>query len=73
MTFYEQFKELTCSDPHSPSFYESMFLSALSGSLASVLTNPLDMAKMRMQVQRGSASLNAKEGNFGYRNMLHGV
>jgi len=50
-----------------------MFLSATSGSFASILTNPLDMAKMRMQVQRGSAIMDAKQGNFGYRNMFHGI
>ena len=31
------------------------------------------MAKMRMQVQRGSAIMDAKQGNFGYRNMFHGI
>lgn len=39
-----------------------------SGTVASVLTNPLDMAKLRMQVQRGNAAF-----SFNYNNVFHGV
>jgi hypothetical protein len=29
-------------------FYESMFFAAVAGSIAGVITNPLDMSKIRM-------------------------
>jgi hypothetical protein len=41
---------------------------ASAGSAASFLTNPLDMAKMRLQVQRSGA-----ETPFAYRNIFDGV
>ena len=41
-------------------FFPSMFCSMVAGGAASVITNPLDMAKLRLQVQRaGSASGNS--------------
>ena len=40
----------------------------ISGGTAALITNPLDMAKLRLQVQRAGGGL-----QFGYRNLLHGV
>jgi len=40
----------------------------VAGSVATVLTNPLDLVKLRMQVQRGRSGL-----QFGYRNVWHGL
>lgn len=66
--FYEQFKGMVVSnDPESYlkrtsegsgeakadiGFFQSMFCSMMAGACASTLTNPLDMAKLRMQVMR---------------------
>ena len=51
-----------------------MGLSAISGALASMITNPLDMTKLRMQVQRGENAMNAnKTGLFNYKNIFHGM
>ena len=36
-------------------FFQSMFCSMVAGGLASIITNPLDMAKLRLQVQRAGS------------------
>eukprot|EP00602_Paraphysomonas_sp_CaronLab_P011594 CAMPEP_0185043502 /NCGR_PEP_ID=MMETSP1103-20130426/42935_1 /TAXON_ID=36769 /ORGANISM="Paraphysomonas bandaiensis, Strain Caron Lab Isolate" /LENGTH=156 /DNA_ID=CAMNT_0027583677 /DNA_START=607 /DNA_END=1077 /DNA_ORIENTATION=- len=66
-TFYEEIKKrmslLMRSNVDSPSFELSLCSSALAGGLASFITSPLDMAKLRLQVQRQSeaaASLASK-------------
>lgn len=42
---------------------------ALAGAVAAFVTNPLDMAKLRLQVQRGDQTA----FNFGYRNFWDGM
>ena len=37
-------------------FKQSMICSWISGGLASTLTNPLDLAKLRLQVQRAGGN-----------------
>ena len=46
-----------------------------AGSLAALLSNPLDLVKLRLQVQRGATATGnaAGELNFGYRGVLDGV
>lgn len=62
-----------------PSLLESFVLSTLSSGLATFITSPLDMAKLRMQIQRGERALagdknkSLSEGRFGYRNVFHGI
>jgi len=55
--------------------FESTFMAGMAGCFASVLTNPLDIAKLRMQVQRaeGFKSGSGEPGRFGYKNVFHGV
>jgi hypothetical protein len=43
-----------------------------AGAAASLITNPLDMAKLRIQVQRGIAAQGDGSG-FRYRNLLHAL
>lgn len=51
-----------------------MASSMLAGSLASILTNPLDMAKLRMQVMRaGKAGGGVNQSEQYYKHMLDGV
>ncbi|KAL4440759.1 hypothetical protein ABPG74_013740 [Tetrahymena malaccensis] len=81
--FYEKFKKAVCIDPKQPSFLESLTLAGLAGSIASTLTNPLDVSKVRIQVQRAQKSFQissghsysnvSKEGYFGYKNLVHGL
>jgi Mitochondrial carrier protein len=54
--FYEQFKDLARHQSPSNadlSFSATVVCAAAAGGLASWLTSPLDMAKLRLQVQRG--------------------
>lgn len=48
--FYEQLKKFHGTEL---SFVNSLAYSALSGGVASYITNPLDLIKLRLQVQRG--------------------
>jgi len=50
-------------------FYAYALSGAAAGGVASVLTNPLDLVKLRLQVQRGTSGT----FTFGYRNVLHGL
>ena len=55
---------------------EGTTLAGAAGFFASVLTNPLDIAKVRMQVQRAEGYVTGKSGEharFGYKNVFHGV
>jgi len=52
-------------------FLESMFCSSISSGLASIITNPLDLVKMRMQVQRAGSNYTAE--NAEYKNIIQGL
>lgn len=55
-------------------FWKSMFCSMIAGAGASFLTNPLDLVKLRLQVQRGTRALNPESANsFQYKHMLDGL
>ncbi len=55
-------------------FAASMFSSMVAGALASTLTNPLDMAKLRMQVMRaGHSGGGAKQSEQYYRHIFDGM
>ena len=56
-------------------FAQSMLLSGISGVVASIVTNPIDVVKVRMQVQRAEAKGEQlhSSGRFGYRNSFHGM
>jgi len=53
------------------SFKQSLLCSAISGGLASFITNPLDLVKLRMQVQRGSEKYTSTKVT--YNNLIHGL
>ena len=72
LSIYDQLKDLTARTLHTAPaalpFSAYLLCGAVSGGLAALITNPLDMAKLRLQVQRGGRGL-----DFGYRNLLHGM
>jgi len=53
------------------SFSQSLVCSALAGALASLITNPLDLVKLRMQVQRASESYRTDKPV--YKNLAQGI
>jgi len=75
--FYEQLKRAAHSlprqlPPETPlSFGTILTCSATAGSLAALGTNVLDMAKLRIQVER--ARNVSGPSRFGYSNVFHGV
>lgn len=70
--FYENFKKRVVQEGDNITFTSSLLCSGLAGTLASWLTSPLDMAKLRMQVVR-STRASGGTPHFQYRNMLHGI
>lgn len=68
--FYEKLK--VWASPSSSltelSFYQYLLCSCTAGGLASWLTSPLDMAKLRLQIQRGNQATNAN--TITYRGMV---
>jgi len=70
-------KRHTATEVELPFAY-NLFNGAAAGGLAAVITNPLDMAKLRLQVQRRRLAAGASptsSGGFGfnYRNVVDGV
>lgn len=52
-------------------FRQSLICAGLASSLSSFITSPLDLVKLRMQVQRASTDYN--KSNAVYRNMFQGL
>lgn len=48
-------------------FYGYLLSGGFAGGIAAILTNPLDLIKLRLQVQRG------KYFHFNYNNLVHGL
>lgn len=70
--FYENFKQMVVGNQKEISFGPSLFCAGSAGTLAAFLTNPLDMAKLRMQVVRASQASNV-ESSFDYKNIFDGL
>ena len=52
------------------SFTQSMLCSMVAGALAAVITNPLDLAKLRMQISRAGVK---EKGFSDYKHMFDAV
>jgi len=77
LMLYEKVKRFLNIDNEKPQILKSFSLAFITGTIASVLTNPFDVAKLRMQVQRAEMAsrnlLKVSDGRFGYRNVFHGM
>lgn len=76
MSLYDKLKYWFGYEGKAPSVMQSMLLSGISGIVASTVTNPIDIVKVRMQVQRAERANSAaplSEGRFGYKNSFHGM
>lgn len=74
MATYDKLKYWLVPDVTKQSYTQSFLLSAISGMAASIATQPIDVVKVRMQVQRAENSkLHMEAGRFGYRNTFHGL
>lgn len=69
--FYEKLKGRIIHDPKKIRMHESLILSSVAGSASAYITTPLDLAKLRMQVQRGQKATGGE--GFGYKNMFDGI
>lgn len=55
---------------------ESILCSAGAGAISGFITTPLEMVKLRMQIQRADKAakgVNLEETLYGYRNIFHGL
>ena len=56
---------------------QNFVVAFFTGTIASLITNPMDIAKVRMQVQRAEMSIRGdnllEKGRFAYRNVFHGM
>ena len=88
LSIYEQLKDVQASlyklPPAALPFHSFLLAGAIAGGAAAFITSPLDMAKLRLQVQRaqqqahaapsGSAGSGVSSGlEFGYRNLVDGM
>lgn len=69
--FYEWLKRHFQADGTSPSLLGSLACSAVAGAGASVITNPLDLVKLRLQVQRRASA--STPGAQTYHGVLQGL
>ena len=63
-------------DEKNQKLWESIVCSSGAGAVSGFLTTPLEMVKLRMQIQRADKAM--KGGSFegtlyGYRNIFHGL
>lgn len=77
LMLYEKVKRFLKMDKEDPHFLKNFSLAFITGTVASFVTNPFDVSKLRMQVQRAEMANQAlkqlQDGRFGYRNVFHGI
>lgn len=76
LMLYEKLKKVFGVEKNG-SIVQSFAIAFTSGTIASLITNPFDLVKVRMQVQRAELSMRddgrIELGRFGYRNVFHGM
>jgi hypothetical protein len=54
---FEKIKDLVVKDKKNQTLRESLICSSLAGALAGYLTTPLEIVKLRMQIQRADVAV----------------
>jgi hypothetical protein len=62
-TFNESAYEISAKENVDLSFMESLACSAFAGSVSSLVTNPLDLAKLRLQIERAGSQVAASSSS----------
>ena len=70
--YFLMYEELKKFGDSTITFSQSLLYSATAGAIASYTTNPLDLVKLRLQVQRANSSSVVSSENF-YRGFFHGL
>lgn len=63
-------------DPKNQTTLESIVCSSGAGAISGFITTPLEMVKMRMQIQRADSAMKGiplQQTLYGYRNIFHGI
>jgi len=69
-------KDLVLADRKKPKLYESIICSATASGFAGYIVTPLEIVKLRMQIQRADVATHGgslEKSVFGYRNTFHGL
>ena len=76
-TAFEKMKAHFVKDRQNPTLAESILCSSVAGSIAGWATTPLEIVKLRMQIQRADVAQKGggrlEDSIFGYRNAFHGL
>jgi len=73
---FEKMKDFVAKDRQKPTLIESMVCSATASAFAGFVTTPLEIVKLRMQIQRADVATRGgslEKSIFGYRNAFHGL
>ena len=69
-------KDLVAKDRKKPTLGESMICSSFASAFAGFITTPLEIVKLRMQIQRADVATHGgslEHSIFGYKNAFHGL
>lgn len=73
--FYEEMKKncITLNNTKDVTFTQSLLCSAVAGAGASYITNPLDLVKLRMQLERGNSFTDQNASKKIYKTMWQSI
>lgn len=69
-------KDIFVKNKQNQTLSESILCSSIAGAIAGYVTTPLEIVKLRMQIQRADVAQRGgrlEDSVFGYRNAFHGL